>query len=98
MRRGTIIRRAVLLAAALVLLLCCAYITAESGHKCTGEHCPVCAHIHVYMDMLMSLVFLAAAGEFTAAVIRIGYYRVAAPACTRATSATPVMLKVRQNS
>jgi hypothetical protein len=97
MKKLTAIRRALLLTAALLLLLCCGYIDAESGHHCTGEGCPICAHIHFCMDVLMSLAAAITMGGLTLAVARLRVQSVGEPVCVVLPAATPVMLRVRQD-
>jgi len=98
-RRERRIRRAAMLAVALVLLMCCVYIAVESGHDCKGAGCPICAHMHVCMDVLQKLAFAAVAGL---AVTAARIIRLQAPepvyAGNAEATATPVKLKVRQNN
>ncbi len=80
-----------------VLLVCCASIAAEAHHDCTGEHCPVCAHMRLCMDIVhgfglqrLSMVWIALIGASLMAAEGVAL---------RAawTAATPVALRVRQN-
>jgi len=79
-----------------VLLVCCVSVAAEARHDCTGEHCPVCAHMRLCMDIVHGLglqrlmVWIALIG---ASLMAAG---AAVPAIRSAL--TPVELRVRQNS
>jgi hypothetical protein len=96
-KKRTAVRRALLLTAAVLLLLCCAYIDAESGHHCTGEGCPICAHIHFCMDVLMSLAAAITMGGLMLAAVRLRVQSTGKPVCVILTAMTPVMLRVRQD-
>jgi hypothetical protein len=96
-KKRTAVRRALMLTAAVLLLLCCAYIDAESGHHCTGEECPICAHIHFCMDVLMSLAAAISVGGLTLAAVRLRVQNAGEPVSTILTTMTPVMLRVRQD-
>ena len=38
-----------------ILLLCSVCIALEAHHDCLGEGCPICAHMHLCMDIAHSL-------------------------------------------
>ena len=80
----------------LLLLLCCAYIVAEAGHHCTGDHCPVCEHVHFCADVLQNLLAIGVC-VVTACVALTLWRSAVKPKRAEMPVYTPVLLKVRQD-
>ena len=94
-RAAALILLAVVMA---ILLVCSGCIALEAHHECSGAGCPVCAHMHLCMDIMHGF----ALGRFPAVSITLICTLLLTAACEAAGTArlasTPVALRVRQDS
>ena len=79
-----------------VMLLSAFYVTSEANHECSGENCPICAHIDQCESMLRSV------GEGAAVLGLLAFLAVissdASPvSCGVAALSTSITSKVRMN-
>ncbi len=97
-RKHRTVARLLLVFSIAVIFACCISIAAEAHHECSGEHCPVCAHIHLCMNLVQGFIAERMEAVFTA-LIGMGLLKAAffikAPEFS---AVTPVALRVRQNS
>lgn len=56
------------LAVCFAMLFSAFYMTAEADHDCIGEDCPICYQISICENTLKTLMFVAAAAVFSAAL------------------------------
>lgn len=81
-----------------ILLLCNVCIAFEAQHECFGEGCPICAHMHLCMDIthglgterLHTVLIGAICISLFMAIVLIG--------TAVHINMTPVAMRVRQNS
>lgn len=78
-----------------VMLFAAFYIISETGHECTDEACPICAHIEQFEAMLNGSDDDASAAG--AAVFAAVCAVLLLPVCVTFRPATPITAKVRMN-
>jgi hypothetical protein len=97
-RKHRNVARLLLVFSIAVIFACCISIAAEAHHECSGEHCPVCAHIHLCVNMVQGFLAGRVDAPFTEL---IGTGLLASVFFVKAeefSAATPVGLRVRQNN
>jgi len=72
------------------------FMLSHAGHDCTGEHCPICAHMHAVENLLRQLYMAGIAAPVVLLCLPASF----ASACrdgARGGLVTPVALKVRMD-